>query len=535
MWSTGQQWLIWLLIRPVAILFWTVSHILSWFHGKPPLPPISNPLLLLSATELSHSIRTRKIGCEEVIKAYIARVKEVNPIINAVVQSRFDQALEEARLIDKSLLVNDRTEEELARETPLLGVPVTVKESIPVRGLSNNAGVPNKTRVAEKDGEAVAALKARGAIPLLVSNTPELCLSWETYNPVTGRTNNPYNPLRTSGGSSGGEAALLGSGASVISLGSDIGGSGRIPASFCGVFGHKPSSGYISVQGHMPTSEDPMWTQVFVYAPMARYAEDLPLLFSSCIDDEEKLKELRLDEPVDLSKVKFFYLDRDISKVTSRVHGDVKLAMSKAVTHLETTFKVPVEKIDIDEMKHAAQLSCMLMLRMKPCHTIFQKSDDNLTEWKSVTWQWILWLLGLSRHALHAIIFGSMKWFADTYSDEEIFKMEECKKIIIQKLHGYLGDNGVLLYPTFPDPAHLHMQIYYRQMNAGYLSLFNLVDLPATACPILINSKGLPVGIQVIASRGQDRLTLAVVREMERAFGGWVPPTGTSLLEVKTS
>lgn len=178
------------------------------------------------------------------VEAYIARVEEVNPVINAVVQYRFDQARQEAKEIDLNLKNTSKSEEELARDTPLLGVPITIKESIPVKGrgdclhlselycffkfgrnfkhyclklknsffcssgMSNNAGVPNRTREATEDALAVAALRAQGAIPLLVSNTPELCLCWETYNPVTGRTNNPYNPRYTSAGSSGGEVFI---------------------------------------------------------------------------------------------------------------------------------------------------------------------------------------------------------------------------------------------------------------------------------------------------------------------------------------
>ncbi|XP_054290956.1 fatty-acid amide hydrolase 2-like [Macrosteles quadrilineatus] len=535
MWAPWQQWLVWLAIRPVVAVFWTLSHILCIFHRTNTLPPVSSQLLLYSASDLARMVRSRKVHCQDIIQAYVTRIKEVNPIINAVVQSRFDQALEEAKKIDAMLAETLCTEEELARDKPLLGVPITIKESIPVKGMSNNAGVPNRSRVAKEDSDAVARLRTRGAVVLVVSNTPELCLSWETYNPVTGRTNNPYNTARTSGGSSGGEGALLGSAASVIGLGSDIGGSGRVPASFCGVFGHKPSSGYINAKDHMPTSEDPLWPKVFVFAPMARYSEDLPLLYSSCVEDENRLKELRLDEPVDLRKVKFYYMDSDGSKITSSVCGDVKAALNKTIAHVENSLGVKVEKMNIDEFKHTAQLSCIMLLRMKACHTIFQKSEDSITEWKSVLWQWILWFLCLSPHTLHALIYGAMKkWFADVYSEQEACRMDECKDLIFQKLNDCLGDNGVLLYPAFPDPAHLHMQIYFKQVNAAYLSFFNLVDMPATAFPVMLNSKGLPVGLQAVAGRGQDRLTLAVAREMEKAFGGWVPPTGTDMMEVKS-
>lgn len=181
------------------------------------------------------------------IQTYIDRCKEVNPFLNAIVDSRYEEALAEAREIDKEIIAGVRTPEQMEKETPLLGLPVTVKESIAVKGLSNQAGRKFKKRkYAEEDAPIVHNARKNGAIILLVSNTPELCLCWETYNKVSGRTNNPWDMRRTPAGSSGGEGALLGSGASLLGIGSDIAGSLRMPAMFNGVWGHKPSPHLVS-------------------------------------------------------------------------------------------------------------------------------------------------------------------------------------------------------------------------------------------------------------------------------------------------
>lgn len=147
-----------------------------------------------------------KISSEYVIRSYIARIKQVNPILNAIVQDRFAEAITEAQNVDKLISSKKISVEELKISKPLLGLPVTVKESIAVKGMSNRAGSLFNNKIkSEIDATAITQVKNAGAIPLLVSNTPELCMNWETVNNITGRTCNPYDSRRTSGGSSGGE------------------------------------------------------------------------------------------------------------------------------------------------------------------------------------------------------------------------------------------------------------------------------------------------------------------------------------------
>ena len=230
----------------------------------------------------------------EVVSVYINRQKEVNRYINAIVEERWEQALAEARQADDFIRARySGPVEKLAIEAPLLGVPVTVKETCKLKSMSFACGSPARRGLrASEDSECVARLRSAGAIFLAITNTPELCLGWESVNSITGRTLNPHGKCRTAGGSSGGEAALLTSAGSILGVGSDIAGSVRVPAMFCGVYGHKTTAGYVTGRGHFPAGAD----DYLVFGPMTRYAEDLTLglkVMAGPMADS-----LRLDESV---------------------------------------------------------------------------------------------------------------------------------------------------------------------------------------------------------------------------------------------
>lgn len=210
------------------------------FVGLPPINDLAPFGLLYFMLILVYFYS--QLRSEDVVRAYIQRIREVNPLINAVVEERFAAAIEEAKKADE--LIASAQTIWLIKTYPLLGVPFTVKESCALKGAPLTGGsLPRRSVRASVDGEAVANLRASGCIPLLVSNTPEYCLSWESYNHVTGRTLNPYDSRRTAGGSSGGEGALIGAGASLFGVGSDVAGSIRVPSLFNGIFGHKPTAG----------------------------------------------------------------------------------------------------------------------------------------------------------------------------------------------------------------------------------------------------------------------------------------------------
>ncbi|XP_045103893.1 fatty-acid amide hydrolase 2-A-like isoform X2 [Portunus trituberculatus] len=241
------------------LYLWVVRCVfrLLWALGGPTkllLPPIDDPALMQSARTLALWIRQRKRSAVSVMEAFQRRIEAVNPIINAVVDERFKAALQEAREVDQRLDACTQEElEEIGRTQPLLGVPFTSKETIMVKGLSNAVGLVCRQGVkASRDAEVVGRLREAGAIPMAVTNVPELAVWVESYNLLNGRTVNPYDVSRTPGGSSGGEGALLTSCGTPLSVGTDLGGSIRIPAFLCGTFGHKPTSGWVSLVGTRP-------------------------------------------------------------------------------------------------------------------------------------------------------------------------------------------------------------------------------------------------------------------------------------------
>uniref|UniRef100_A0A336N486 CSON010930 protein n=1 Tax=Culicoides sonorensis TaxID=179676 RepID=A0A336N486_CULSO len=292
----------------------------------------SENLLLISASDLVIDIKNGKLKCVDVIAAYIARIKAVNPILNAVIDERFNEALTEAKHVDE--LVQKLEGDALWNQFPLLGVPVSVKEPIGVKGLSHTAGDYHRSGVkASDDATVIKYLKEAGAIILCVTNVPEWSMGWETQNPVYGRTLNPYNNHRTTGGSSGGEAALIASAGSVVGVGSDMAGSIRICSSFNGIFGHKPTPNLIPMNGWHPMVIDDYFHHIHTFGPISRYARDLPLLMK--VMSGQKSVHLRLDETVDVSKLKVFYIeDFGPSFGISPVQSYIKLAVLKASEYL---------------------------------------------------------------------------------------------------------------------------------------------------------------------------------------------------------
>ncbi|KAM3720282.1 Fatty-acid amide hydrolase [Dirofilaria immitis] len=271
-----------------------------------------NELLMISATRAAEMIRNGEITSLSLVEAYIKRIREVNGTINAVVQMNFKEALLKAQETDEMLQSLNQDSEEfrsLGSRKPLLGVPFTLKDSIEANGLYCTIGISyRKKSVSDEDAIVVQRMKNAGAILLAVTNVPEVCMWWESMNVVYGRTKNPYDSRRISGGSSGGEAALISAAGSVIGIGSDIAGSIRMPCYFNGIFGLKPTPGMIPLKGHLPHMDGYRTEKMLLIGPMCRYAEDLSLLlkiFAGC----EGRNLLQLDTPCNMKKIRIFYME----------------------------------------------------------------------------------------------------------------------------------------------------------------------------------------------------------------------------------
>ncbi|XP_074864102.1 fatty-acid amide hydrolase 2 isoform X2 [Carettochelys insculpta] len=449
------------------------------------VPPPREPLLLLSAGQLARRIRRRQVKCVDVVQAYIGRIKEVNPLVNAVVKDRFDAAVQEAYQVDKLLSEGQEDEESLQEKFPFLGVPFTVKEAFALHDMPNTSGlVSRRNLISSSDALVVSRLKQAGAIPLGVTNCSELCMWYESSNNVYGRTNNPYDLQRIVGGSSGGEGCALGAACSVIGVGSDIGGSIRMPAFFNGIFGHKPTTGVVPNDGQFPNAVG-VRTEFLCTGPMCRYAEDLEPMLR--IMAGPGVKKLKLDEKVSLEKLKFYCMEHDGGSV----------------------FVSPVDREILQAQRKEAQLFADLL------------GDHGKPVWP--LWELMKWFLGMSWHTIPAIALALTEKLMKL-SPGGNAKLVSMGCSLRTEMVDLLGTDGLLLYPSHPIVAPKHYSPLGMPFNFAYTAVFNVLGLPVTQCPLGLSSEGLPFGIQVVAGPHNDHMTLAMAQYLEKAFGGWVCP-----------
>ncbi|XP_065157035.1 LOW QUALITY PROTEIN: fatty-acid amide hydrolase 2-like [Atheta coriaria] len=388
----------------MRIISWLVIPIFGSFVEKTPkITPIKNHILLLSATTLADKIRKREMKSETVVTAYIERIKEVNPILNAVVEDRFEDALQDAKAVDEYLNKTIIDPVQLEKTQPLLGVPITIKESCGVKGMSQACGSLQREGFrAAQDGAAVARIRRAGGIILLVSNTPEFCLYWESNNRITGRTNNPYHIKYSPGGSSGGEGALLGAGASIIGIGSDVAGSLRLPALLNGVFAHKCTANLVDSEGHFPNAQSDMGKFNFTVGPMVRYAEDLPLVFKVLTDHSF---ELGLDDQVDLKSLNIFHMfNAGASIAHVAVDSEIKQAINKCVTHLQHVCGANVDQFKFS-MSNTMEITAAVLLYLNDLPNILGNPiSDKQNDW--LLFELLKYPFGCSKYSFNGLIFS---------------------------------------------------------------------------------------------------------------------------------
>ncbi|XP_053680462.1 fatty-acid amide hydrolase 2-B-like [Anopheles nili] len=509
-----------LLLRLLNVLLKPFVAFIGGPKRTTPFPEIRNEMLNIPAVDLAERIRNKELRSEDVVRAYIERIREVNPLINAVVEERFEAAIEEARRAD--VLIGETQPLWLIKHYPLLGVPFTVKESCALRGAPLTGGSLARQDVrAAADGEAVAHLRAAGCIPLLVSNTPEYCLNWESYNHVTGRTRNPYDPRRTAGGSSGGEGALLGAGASLFGVGSDVAGSIRVPAHFNGVFGHKPTAGAVSIHGHFPMSTDERFARMLTVGPMARYAKDLPTLLH--IMAGPGAARLRLDEPVQTRDIRVLYAeDMGWNPGHVPVDDDIQMALYRAVQYFKR-HGLSTERAEFERLPEGMELAFSVLQSLRDVPSIFHHPEDPKAQ-HNLLLELVRCAVGQSRYSLAGIMFYVIFGLRHFFTADRLLTYQEKAVALRTQLIDTLGTDGVLFFPTYPTSALRHYESFGHIMGVGYTMLFNALGLPATHVPLGLDRNGLPIGIQVVAAPYQDRLGLCIARELEAAFGGWQAP-----------
>jgi fatty acid amide hydrolase 2 len=467
-----------------------------------------------SAIAIAAAIRSGRTSSRAVVDAHIELLERVNPTINAVIVPRYEQARAEADAADARIAAADDGDQ----PPPLLGVPCTIKESIALAGMPNCGGLLARADVrAETTAPVAQRLIDAGAIPLGLTNTSELCMWIESDNRVYGRTRNPYDPDRIAGGSSGGEGATIGAGGSPIGLGSDVGGSIRGPAFFNGVFGHKPSLGLVPITGAWPPPHGEV-TRMVVNGPLTRRAEDLmPLLRILAGPDgiDPVAREIELGDPdtVSLDGLRVVISDHSVSRPIAR---DLAAAREQAAGALAAA-GAKIERVSMRSMLRAYE----------PYLAALADDDTGLAGLLAGEGADAVTLRGLfSRNGPHTtptrILLAAERAFSRS-SPRRARKMIAWGRAFADEVQGTIGD-GVLLHPPYPAVAPRHGGTVGRFWWVQPMAVLNLAAVPVTQVPLGLNADGLPLGVQVAAGPGRDHVSIAVAQELERVFGGWVPP-----------
>ncbi len=444
-----------------------------------------------TAGELVAALADRRIGALELTDVAIARIEAVDGPINAVVVRDFDRARDAARAADAALARGERR--------LLLGLPMTVKESHNVAGLRTSWGVEMFGNwIAPTDSIGVARLKAAGAVILGKTNVPPMLADWQSDNPIYGRTNNPRDLTRSPGGSSGGAAAALAAGMVPLEFGSDIGGSIRVPAAFCGVYGHKPSYGIVPMRGHAPPRADGAEIPLVVIGPMARTAADLALgLDVLAGPGPDQAVAWRLDLPPARRARLADY------RVLVLTHHPMAAADDEIVAALEA-LAGRLGAAGAAVSRHSAALPD-LAAQQQTYMTIMGAALSSPAEANAPD----AMKAGVYQGALHAQAIFRRAWAA----------LFETVDVVIAPCL------GVGAYPHMPpgDPLGQTLLVNGKpeptMSQMAWPGLASLPNLPATALPIGRFANGLPIGAQVIGPYLEDRTTIAFAGLVEREWG----------------
>jgi amidase len=441
-----------------------------------------------SAGTLATALQARRISAAEACEAAIERIERLDGAINAVVVRDFERARQAAGAADAALARGETA--------PLLGVPMTVKEAHNVAGLPTTWGIEEaRDFVPAEDSVAVARLKKAGAVFLGKTNVPPHLGDWQSVNPIYGRTNHPLDRARTPGGSSGGSAAALAAGMVPLEFGSDIGGSIRVPAAFCGVFGHKPTHGAIPQRGHTPPGVDGVDVPLGVIGPMARTAADLDLalgVLAGPDDDYAAGYSLALPPPRHARLADFKILVIGEHPVAA-VQGEITAAVDALAGRLEHSSARVERSSDLVPDLESAHGVYMTLLG-----TIISRGAPGAEPISAHAWM----------TALDAQLAIRRQWA----------KLFEAFDIVLAPAF------GVVAFPhddaPFAQRKHVidGVETVYGSQVA-WPGMASLANLPATSAPIGKTRAGLPIGAQFIGPHLADRTTIAFAGLIEREYG----------------
>ena len=479
-----------------------------------------------SAVAIAEALHARKVSSLEVVDRAIGRIEQFDSQLNAVCVRSFDHARDAAREADVALSRGDRR--------PLLGVPITIKESFNVAGLPTTWGLPaRKDFIAKDDALVVARLKDAGAVVLGKTNVPLMLADFQSYNDVYGTSNNPWDIARTPGGSSGGSAAALAAGFGALSMGSDIGGSLRNPAHFCGVFAHKPTINLVPTRGHTPPGIPslPRDADLDVVGPMARSAADLALAMDVIAGPDEWTSgvgyRLTLPPPRHnrLGGFRVLVLDAHPLVPTSR-------AVSGAVTRLSERLAKAGVKVE--------RSSPLLPPLDEATRLFFQLLTANIAAlWPAEPYERMRTIASglpaddhsLAAQRVRSTVMSFRDWVAADGARRRLreqwrqlfreFDLVLCPPFTTTAFrhdHSMPPDERSLIIDNEPQP--------YIAAGVVWAALATAPGLPATVMPVELSEDGLPVGVQIIGPYLEDRTPIQFASLIEREFGGFVAPPG---------
>ncbi|MGB8060646.1 MAG: amidase [Candidatus Sulfotelmatobacter sp.] len=468
-------------------------------------------LTFLPALTLAQHIREKKLSALEVTEAHLEKIERLNPRLNAFVEVDAERVRRDARDADAAVTAGRPL-------GPLHGVPISIKSSIEVAGMKCEAGTRLRAGfVAAHDAPLVARLRNAGAIILGVTNTPEMLMAWETDNLLYGRTNSPWDLERTPGGSSGGEAAAIAAGMSAGGVGSDGGGSIRVPAHFSGICGLKPTPGRIPSTGHFPPSGGP-FALIGVVGPMARTVDDLKLLFEVMQgpDDGETCAApvpVRWPDEGEVKRLRVGYFEDDgRTPVTAEIRDAVRSAgeaLRRAGFEVEPFRPTGLEEARILWKKFFVKVGGMLIGPM---------FRDRESDRSPILKQFLEWSEAEPEFSGEALLDAWIR--RDTLRADFLAQMRKYP---------------ILLCPAAAIPAFRHGERSWtiegktvQYLDAwSYAEWFNLLGNPAAVVPVSRSAGGLPIGVQIVGQPWEEEQVLAIAAALERECNAWqAPPIG---------
>jgi Asp-tRNA(Asn)/Glu-tRNA(Gln) amidotransferase A subunit family amidase len=458
---------------------------------------------------MAEQIRKKKISPVELVEAHLAQIEKLNPRLNAFVQVDAERARRSAH--DAGIAVIQ--EKTLG---PLHGVPISIKSSFEVAGMRCESGTRLRAGfVSARDAPLVARLRAAGAIVLGVTNTPELLMAWETDNLLYGRTNSPWDLERTPGGSSGGEAAAIAAGMSAGGVGSDGGGSLRVPAHFSGICGLKPTPGRIPATGHFPASAGP-FALIGVVGPMARTVADLKVLFEimqgpDVGDTCAAPVPVRWPHTDEVTRLRIGYFEDDgRTPVTAETRAAVRTA---AEALRGAGFQVePFRPEGLEEARRLWHKFFVVAggMLLRP---MFKGREADLSP---ILKQFLEWSAAEPAHTGRTLLDA---WIRRDAARTKVFAQME--------------EHPILLCPAAAIPAFRHGERSWQvegktvhYLDAwSYTEFFNLLGNPAVVVPVASSPEGLPVGVQIVGRPWEEEQVLSVASTLEKQCGAWrIPP-----------